>query len=205
MVLYPGKTCLLSALEWSEVIRRCSVEKRRLKRMAWLSDTHKLCTLTVGVWVLWMLSREGAWCHRRSIALETGGLHSNSNFSSNFLGDLETISSLLWVSSVKWRIREDGSFQLYSSAIWRENSLDLSETKGRTYYLSCYEEGEIGLTAYLYLGWKRWNLIRRSGLEKLKSWNCFLNPLILFVIIVWLNLAHLWVCNKTCIKTVKIQ
>lgn len=34
------------------------------------------CTLTVGVRVLCVLSKEGAWCHRRSIALEAWALHS---------------------------------------------------------------------------------------------------------------------------------
>ena len=94
--------------------------------------------LTVGVWVLWVLSKEGAWCHRWGTALQAGALHSSSNFPSNQLGDLEKISSLLLVSPVKLRIWREWFFSaLCSPRIWRKNALDMSETKGRTFYLSC--------------------------------------------------------------------
>jgi hypothetical protein len=46
----PGEKERLHVLEWSEAVSRCSMEKKRLKRMAQWANTSKMYLLTLGVW-----------------------------------------------------------------------------------------------------------------------------------------------------------
>lgn len=170
-------------------VRRCSTEiqygKVKALENGLVGCILLNCILPVGVWVLWMLSKEGAWCPRRSTALEAGFLHSRSKFASNLFGDLKNISSLPWVTSIKWRIWR-GWFCL---ALWLQDlkgkwlKFEWDQKKNFLLVMLWRRRHRPACLPLFCLGWKRWNLIKRLGLEERTYRNCFLNRLILFVLI----------------------
>lgn len=145
--------------------------------MAQGADTPKLCLLMLGILVFLVLDREGAWCHRGSTTQR--GRRSVLRLQPRYClvgGPWENFFPL-WVSSVKWRLwRRQSSMAPGFMASGSEGKWLRFEWDQRKRFLPVMLwRGGVGLTAYLCLDWKRWNLIGRPGLEGLTYWSSCLD------------------------------
>lgn len=111
-------------------------------------------TVRMNSWGLGPLSTEQgrAWCHRRCTAFRQRLCSQVPTLLVTSWWILRKISSLLWVSSVKWRIWRGWFF----SAPWlwglKGKWLRYAWDQRKNFLPVCYEEGEIDLLTFVWFG-----------------------------------------------------